>query len=344
MDRPVRIAVVGPVDDRLLADLRALPLPPEVRQWPSLVEASDAVARFHADVLCVGLGPDPAEEIGALRLCRNLWPSLGVVLLSDPAHEVQHAPLAARLGARLLVYPDGPGQLAAVLERARQGATGPEPDVLHDLARGVADEVNNPLMFVAGHLQLLRGGLDPIRDPGRREQVDAVLAGVQRIQAAVDRLRLVAEAARGPTRREPVDLAALLAAAVAGRAGDRAAATLRIADGTHVVGGDGDQLRGAVGGIVQFADGLAQLGASSHLDLAELPGGRRLRLTAAGSGLAAFRLPQGFEPFYPSRALRAPGLGLDLFLAQTVFLGHRGQATVRRLRDGALQFDFVLPA
>ncbi|MBL9076092.1 MAG: HAMP domain-containing histidine kinase [Planctomycetes bacterium] len=344
MDRPVRIAVVGPVDDRLLADLRALPLQPDLRQWPTLLDASDAIVPFQADLLLLQLGPVAAEEIGALRLLRNLWPTLGVVLVTDAAHELQQAPFAARLGLQLLVHPGAPGQLAAALELARHGSTGPRPEVFQDLARGVADEVNNPLMFTAGHLQLLRGSLDPQREAARRAQVDAVLQGLARVQTAVDRLRLVAEAARGPTRHEPVDLAALLAQAVATREPGRAAATLRIADGNHVVRGDPEQLAAALGTLVQFAGDLAELGAVSHLELDVLAGGRRLRLTASGPPLAAFQVPHGFEPFYPSRALRTPGLGLGPFLVQTVFLGHRGQASVRRTRDGALQFDFVLPA
>ncbi|MBL8728750.1 MAG: HAMP domain-containing histidine kinase [Planctomycetes bacterium] len=342
MDRPARIAVVGPATDRLLADLRALPLNPEVRRWSSLCNDSEAVVQFQADVLCIAFGPDPAEEVGALRALRNLWPAMGVVLVTDAAHELRDAPLAARLGAQLLV-PDAPGQLAAVLEQARLGGNRPRPEVFHDLARGVADEINNPLMFVAGHLQLLRGSLDP-NAAGHREQLDSALAGVQRIQAGVDRLRLVAEAAHGPARREPVDLALLLSAAVAARRSDREHATLTIAAGGHTVPGDPEQLGAALLGLLQFADDLAVLGAQCRVRLDALPAGRRLRLEASGHELATWQLPHSFEPFYPSRALRAPGLGLGLFLAQTVFLGHRGQATVQRLRDGTVQFDFVLPA
>jgi signal transduction histidine kinase len=343
MDRPARIAVVGQVDDRLIAQLRALPLHPEVRRWSSLCGDSEAVVQFQADVLCIAFGPDPAEEIGALRLLRNLWPSMGVVLVTDAAHELQNAPLAARLHAQLLV-PDAPGQLAAVLEQARLGGNRPRPEVFHDLARGVADEINNPLMFVAGHLQLLRGSLDPNTQAGARQQIDSVLAGVRRIQTGVDRLRLCAEAAHGPTRREQVDLAELLALAVAARSSDRAHATLTIAEGRHVVTGDRQQLQSAVQALVQFADDLAVLGAHSHMQLDPLSTSCRLRLEASGAELASLQLPHSFEPFYPSRALRSPGLGLGLFLTQTVFLGHRGQATVQRRREGTVQFDFVLPS
>ena len=343
MDLPVRIAVVGPVADEFLAELTALPLPHEVRRWATLSAAGSAIVPFQAEVLVLQLDPAAPEEIGGLRLLRGLWPSLGVVLVTDAAHELQHAPLAQRLEVQLLVWPGAPGQLAAALDMARQGRGGPRPEVFQDLARGVADEINNPLLFVAGHLQLLHGNLDPHRDAAARGQVDAALAGLGRVQTAVDRLRLVAEAAHGPVRTADVDLAALLAQAVAARKPHRRAATLRIAEAPHVVTGDPEQLAAAVRTLVQFADDLTELGAHAHIELDALPGSHRLRLTASGHQLASFQVPHGFEPFYPSRALRTPGLGLGPFLLQTVFLGHRGQASVRRTRDGALQFDFVLP-
>jgi len=346
MDSPARIAVVGPVDDRLVADLRALPLAPEVRRWTSVCTDIDALARFQPSLLLIALDPASAEEIGALRLLRQLWPAVGVLLVTTSAREANDTALSKRIGARLLVDPDVPGRLAEAIEQVFHGADRPRGDVFVDLARGVADEVNNPLMFVAGHLQLLRGSLDPAVERDKRDQVGAALGGVQRIQAAVDRLRLVAEAAGGPRRNQPVDVAAILGRSLAQRTegSSRNAPTLAIADGAHAVLGDPDQIEAAVVAITTFAADLANVGAAVHLRLDALPNGRRIRLSAAGPGLATWALPTTFEPYYPNRALRGQGFGMGLFLAQTVVLGHRGQATARRTADGALQIDFVLPA
>ncbi len=344
MDRPVRIAVVGPVDDRLLGDLRNLPLRPEVRPWPSLCGDSEALARFQPDLLVVAFGADAAEEIGALRLLRNLWPAIAVILVCRAADELGNAPIATRLSAHLMVYPDTPGQLAATIEQARLGSDRPRADVFVDLARGIADEINNPLMFVSGHLQLLRASLEAASERDRRDQIAAALAGLLRIQTSVDRLRLLSQAANGPRRREPIDLVAQLAACTAARENlQQPLASLVVADGAHVVSGDLEQLHAAIAAVVRFADELAALGATSQLQLDALPGARRLRLVAAGAGLATWQLPRTFEPYYPNRALRGQGHGLGLFLAQTVVLGHRGQTTVQRQHDGSLQFDFVLP-
>src|SRR5688500_9537624 len=172
MDRAVRIVVAGPVDDRLLASLRQLPLRPEVRPSPSVLADSEAIMRFQPDLLLLGLARDDAEEVGAVRLLQQMWPSLGVVLVAEPERETLLAPLAVRLHALVLPFPDAPGQLAAILEQARQHSERPRADVFVDLARGVADEINNPLQVVAGQLQLLRASFDPAQaqERNRRDQ------------------------------------------------------------------------------------------------------------------------------------------------------------------------------
>ena len=108
--------------------------------------------------------------------------------------------------------------------------------------------------------------------------------------------------------------------------------------------GDAEQLLAVVRTLVHFADELAAAGAATELLLESTGEARRLRILAHGAPVAAWQLPQSFEPYYPSRALRGQCAGLGLFHAQTVVLGHRGQAIARRLPDGALQLDFVLPA
>lgn len=342
MERPLRIAVVGPVDDRLPGEIRQLPLHPEVRTCRSLVADGEGLLQFQPEILVLGLPEEPHEEVGALRLLRQLWPSLGVVVVTSAAQEVALAPLAQKLHALLLVWPDTPGQLAATLEQARLHSDRPRADTFVDLARGIADEINNPLMFVSGHLQLLRASLQgPERD--RRDQVAAALAGVARIEAAIERLRALSQAASGPRRRDDVDLGALLDAALAPQPRSATTAQVVVAAGPHVVRGDKEQLASAIATLVRFADELAAAGATAELRLLATEHAQCLRLVARGSVVASWQLPHTFEPYYPSRALRGQCAGLGLFLAQTVVLAHRGQATVRRLPDGSLQLDFVLP-
>jgi len=343
MDRPVRIAVVGPVDDKLLGDLRRLPMQPEVRPMASVVSESEALMRLQPDLLLIQLGDEPGEDIGAVRLLQGMWPALRVAVIATTGEEIKLGPIATRLSAQLLVYPDTPGHLAAALEQMLHGGDRPHPELFVDLAHGLADEINNPLMFVSGHLQLLRASLDSKLKESQRDQVDAALTGLKRIQSSVDRLRLLSEAANGPAHNENVDLVALVTRAVAERQPDAEAATVTMPKGPQLLRGDREQLTLAVTAIVQFADELAEAVASSQVQLIATDKAYRLSVTASGQGLATWQLPNTFEPFYPQRMLRRQSHGLGLFLAQTVMLGHRGQATVRRMPNGALQLDFMLP-
>ena len=344
MDRPVRIAVVGPVDDRLVDELHSLPLRPDVHPLPSLVGGIDALARSQPDLLLIGFADEPAEDVGAVRLLQRLWPAVAVVVVAAPDREWALAPVAERLHARLFVYPDAPGQLAALLEQALQQSDRPPPQQFADLAHGLADEINNPLMFSAGHLQLIRAAFDQTTDRDRIDQIDAALTGLNRIRASVDRLRLLSQASGGPRLPESVDVCELVSQAVARRSAGDPAASVSMPEGPQLVRGDREQLADALAAIVQFGDELAAIGADCHLELERLDRGVRLRLTASGSGLADWQLPHSFEPYYPLRALRGQAHGLSLFVAQTVFLGHGGQASARRQGDGAVQFDFALPA
>ena len=146
MDRPVRIAAVGSVDERLVGDLRQLPLQPEVRPMASLLADTELLVSFQPDLLLVQFDEKPDEEIGAVRLLQRMWPALSVAVIAKPEKEVQLAPLAARLSARLITYPDTPGQLASTLEQMLHGGDRPRPELFIDLAHGLADEINNPLI------------------------------------------------------------------------------------------------------------------------------------------------------------------------------------------------------
>lgn len=343
MERSDRIAVVGAVDERLIGDLRQLPLRPEVRAWRSLGAEGESVLRFEPTFVVVTLPDEPGEEIGALRLLRQLWPALGVVVATEAARETVAAAAAGKLGASMLVWPCGPGALAAALEHARHRSDRPRVESFLDLAHGLADEINNPLLFASGWLQLLQAMPDaPAAD--RRDQLQSALDGLARIAASVERLRALSHAAEGPQRRADVDLAELLREELARRPRTPGNARVVAPAGAPAVVGDREQLRSAVATLLQFADELAGAEATVSLRLDAEPGRARLRLVAHGGMLAHWRLPQSFEPYYPTRALRGQNAGLGMLMAQTVVLAHGGQAQARRLPDGGLQFDFVLPA
>src|SRR5690606_23247906 len=155
------------------------------------------------DTLFVDAKRLEAEQVGALRALARSIDGLRFVLVTDPDDEVALAPLAERLGACLLVRPLDRRRVAAVLSMVGAPPGHPGPDTFLDLAKGVSDELNNPLLFVLGHLQLLESLLDPQRDTEALEQLHAARRGLDRITTTMDRIRTLgrARALREPTER-----------------------------------------------------------------------------------------------------------------------------------------------
>ena len=120
-------------------------------------------------------------------------------------------------------------------------------------------------------------------------------------------------------------------------------AEIDLPSGPCHVHGDQDQLAAAMLAAVEFADGLARGGSRVVVRLRKHDHALSLTLQAAGPGLADWRLPQSFEPYYPHRLLQGYGHGLQLFLLQAVVLCHRGQAVARRTDRDAIAIECALP-
>jgi hypothetical protein len=95
--------------------------------------------------------------------------------------------------------------------------------------------------------------------------------------------------------------------------------------------------------LTRVAAELHSVGCQVHFQLARLEGALRLRMALRGPGLEDWRLPRTFEPYYLNRLLRGSSQGLSLFVVQTAVHAHGGQATARRLPDGSLAVDLLLP-
>lgn len=210
-----------------------------------------------------------------------------------------------------------------------------------DLARGIADEVNNPLLVASGHLQLLEA-LAPAGDASLRPAIAAVREGMDRIRAAVDRLRLLSRAAAVPQQRTALDLHGLAAAVAAETAPGMP--VLREPDAGPIrVLLDEQTARPTLTALAGLCREFRDSGALVHWIVSRFAGCARLRLRLTGPAFATWRLPATFEPWFAARALRGTTHGLALPLAQALVLAHGGEALARRLPDQAVAIDFLLP-
>ena len=347
MPPPARIAIVQDRDDGLPRLVGGVPGRPSVRIFDGVIAAFAEIVAFAPDTLFVDADSLDPEQVGALRSLAGSIDGLRFVLVTEPADEVALAPLAERLSAHLLVRPLDRRRLAAVLSMLGVPPGHPGPDTFLDLAKGVSDELNNPLLFVLGHLQLLETLLDPQRDLEALEQLHAARRGLDRIATTMDRIRTLG---RARVLREPADRVDLIPLSTAAWARLPAQARSRIREfvppafGPLVVRGDERLLAEAIGAFVAVGAELAALADAAALVIAPTDRGVRLRLELSGLQVGDWQLPRAFEPYHLNRVLRGTPHGLALFLVQTVVHAHGGQAVARRRDDGTVLLDLLLPA
>jgi len=345
MKQAMRIGLVSLDDPQVLQHLRALPSQPRISTFGDLYGHVGAILDERPELLLVGTDDCDRDLAGALRLLRGLLPDLPVVIVVPTAREVEYAPTCRRAGAHLLLIPLRPGALANALEQALTGSDRPSPQLFLDLARGFADEINNPLLFLIGHLQLMLTDTGAETESDQRQQIQAALDGADRIQATVERIRLLSRAADGPRDQRPIDLGAEFRNALRRQQPGRELSNLvhEPSTATFQATGDVELLSQALELFAQVGGALQDIGCQVHFVLTDVNGGVRLRMQVLGAELANWRLPSSYEPYYLNRLLGDSSHGLSLFLVQTTVHGHGGQATARRMPDGSLALDLQLP-
>ena len=343
MTERARIVVIRDPAGDLARLLEARPERPVVEVAGSLFDALEQTLDDPPETLFHDGSLDDPEEVGALRVLRLALPGLRLVLLGPNEREFELSALAERLRAQVLTRPFDRRTVGAALGHADAGDGRPDPEAFLDLSKGISDEINNPLLFTVGHLQLLEAMLDPERDPEALEQLSAARRGLDRISATMDRIRTIGRARH---LREPgtlVDLIPLLKDFEAPD-GDPAARIFAPPDLDHVfVEGDPSLLRAAVHAFCAVGAALSAVAEEVSILLATPGDGARIRIEARGLRLGDWQLPKAFDPYSLQRVLRGTPHGLSLFLAQTVVHAHGGAATARRRPDGTVLLDLLLP-
>ena len=217
---------------------------------------------------------------------------------------------------------------------------------LGELAAGLAHELRNPLASMMGSVELLRGAL---LGAGDHRLLDIVLREGGRLEHLVT--EFLAFVRPSPPRREPFDLAALVAEALEAFEHDPAAvgvALLRELEPTRAVG-DPDQVRQVLWNLL--------LNAAQALPVASAPGIGRGRVRVAcrprldggvelaveddGPGIATADRERLFTPFFTTKP---DGTGLGLATVHRIVDAHGGSLTVDSAPGKGARFTVWLPA
>jgi PAS domain S-box-containing protein len=191
---------------------------------------------------------------------------------------------------------------------------------LGTLAAGVAHEINNPLSYVLGNLQLVAEALDS--PDGRRADIRLAVSdatdGAERVRKIVSGLRSFSRAEE--EQRVRLDLAEVVRAAVrltANEVRHRAHLVLELGPVPKVVADDGRLTQVFINLIVNAAHAIPEGRTDNNqitIRTRTGPDGHAvIEVSDTGSGMSTEVLGRVFDPFYTTKAIgNGTGLGLSI--------------------------------
>ncbi|MFH1059125.1 MAG: HAMP domain-containing sensor histidine kinase [Pseudomonadota bacterium] len=346
-----RLASEGRAQD----GLRVLPLPPRQLLIASPLDlAGHPGAGLHL-LLQHPPGPPPDHQHFLIRLALIC---LLVAMLVIPVSRLIARPIRKLRRAALMIADGDLDHRAPVSTRDEIGELGRALNHMADrlqqmilasreLLAYVSHELRSPLARLNLAAELLQDGLGAAAGPDDLRHLDDVRQEIARMDELLARILMLSrlDLAQAPPGREPLDLAALAAAAAAKWEPwlnhNGLELTLDLAGPAPVLG-DAEALNSAIANLLDNAGKHAQGPGRASLDLARDGGAWRLTIVNPARSLCAAELEAIFAPFHRA-AGHGEGSGLGLALSRRIIAAHGGAIVARNQPEG-LALIVTLPA
>ena len=223
------------------------------------------------------------------------------------------------------------------------------------LAAAVGHEINNPLAFVQGNLELAIRKLSNLRTAvggaGTSilneviEMLGEAGIGVERIGSIVRQLRTFA---RADERPRSIDVCAVVQSALRMAENQlryRARLIVELPTLPPVVGQEGPLAQVFLNLLLNALQALGDAdGDRNQIRVTGRADGDHVvvSISDTGSGIAPDVLPKIFDPFFTTKQI-GEGTGLGLAISQQIIASHRGELRVSSEVGVGTQFDVVLP-
>jgi PAS domain S-box-containing protein len=219
------------------------------------------------------------------------------------------------------------------------------------LAVGLAHELNNPLTYVLGNLELLRTRLGPqlAGDPVTAQGLTDVWEGLARIRDVVANLRAFARPEEdAATRVELRAMCATAARVVSSLIRHRAELILDVEDPSLVVRGNESRVvQVLINLILNACDAMPDRPISQNqitVRARRIPTGEvQLQVSDNGVGIAPDLVARVFDPFFTTKAV-GEGTGLGLAICHRTIAAMGGRITLETEVGRGTTFTIVLPA
>lgn len=223
------------------------------------------------------------------------------------------------------------------------------------LSAGIAHEINNPLQYLMGNLEMLNEGLADLAGVVERSQLDALeelvsdcFHGVRQVRRTVQDLRFFSRGAAGASDRQLLPPGELLDAAVGmtrSRLRQSVALEQHVAPTARVRVATIEMVQVFVNLITNALHACEQRGMDGRLVLRcyQRPGDPVvLEVEDNGPGVPEELQRRIFEPFFTTKP-KGVGTGLGLHICRSIVDEHGGSLTVTS-RPGQTTFTVSLPA
>ena len=233
---------------------------------------------------------------------------------------------------------EGERDRLAALERMRR-----------DFIANASHELRAPLTSIQGFIGALQDGTART-DEQRQRCIDVTLQQAAVMRRLVDQLMELSRLQAGTLNmeHEPLDLAEVVAGAVAGMSPQAEAAGVKlvVATETAAITGDGAMLWRVVGNLLDNAIRVAPPGSQIEVSLTALGGKARVRVRDHGPGIPEDDLPLIWERFHKADKAHSrddSGAGLGLAIAKEIVARHGGTIGAENAPDGGAVVSFEVP-
>jgi PAS domain S-box-containing protein len=212
------------------------------------------------------------------------------------------------------------------------------------LVAGIGHEINNPLSYVMGNLELLQETLPP--SPESDELIRDCLEGAERIRKIIAGLKSMS---RGGEHRAPIDLRRVIELAIAmthNEVRHRAQLAIDLRDTPAVMADENRLGQVFVNLLVNAAQSIAE-GQAATNEIAvktwtDAFGRACIEIRDSGCGVPAEDLGRIFDPFFTTKAVGV-GTGLGLSISHNIVTEYGGMMTVSSELGHGTTFRVVLP-